>query len=528
VVLYELLKGRRPFGGENSISTMAEILHKEPEPISGPEELARLVARCLKKSPSERYQSATEVAHALVQIQARPSAQASIAVLPFADMSPGRDHDWFGDGVAEEIINALSHVSGLKVIARTSAFAFKGKHEDVRRIADALGVENVLEGSVRKAGNRVRVTAQLITAADGSHLWSERYDREMEDVFAIQDEIAQAITEALQITLGPKTAVLRRYAPNLPAYEALLRGRHQIFNYTPESWPVAKGCFERAIALDPRYAEPHASLGFGYLLMETNGIESLRVVAPLIRAEAKNALELDPAEPGPHFLLGAVAAAHDYDWPEAERQFRAALEADAVSADTRWAYASLYLQPRGRFQEAAAEMQRAVEQDPLNAGWRSIHMSHLVHAGAPDQALAEAPKVFEIDGNHWITYFSLFEAYHAKGMWAEALDAAEQGWRAAPWSNVIKGALAGCLARAGDKARAAELIRQMGDSPKPAISRVLYHILASEIEAAADWYQKSIEERELFALIFSRAPICSDLRQSARWAKLAKSMNLPA
>ena len=206
-----------------------------------------------------------ELKGALEEISARSGdRQPSIAVLPFENMSGDKENEYFSDGLAEEIVNALTRIPGLKVIARTSAFAFKGKHEDIRRIAEALSVNHVLEGSVRKAGSRIRVTAQLITAADGSHLWSERYDREMIDVFAIQDEIAQAIAGALQMKLAVKPG-RARHTPKLPAYEALLKGRHHMLRYSVESLAQAKDCFERAMALDPDYSEPHANLGLELL-----------------------------------------------------------------------------------------------------------------------------------------------------------------------------------------------------------------------------------------------------------------------
>ncbi|HTC90683.1 MAG TPA: protein kinase, partial [Bryobacteraceae bacterium] len=235
-VFYEMLSGRRAFTGNSAIAIMAAILHKEPEPFEATPALKIILTRCLRKSPVDRFQSMTQVKEALLAASGvssqgtavsgtpQPTPIPSIAVLPFANMSREADDEYFSDGLAEEIINLLAHVSGLKVIARTSAFAFKGKNEDIRKIAETLGVNNVLEGSVRRAGNRLRITAQLIHAADGSHLWSERYDREMTDVFAIQDEIAQAITAALKLTLSI-SVVQQRYQPNLPAYEAFLRAR---------------------------------------------------------------------------------------------------------------------------------------------------------------------------------------------------------------------------------------------------------------------------------------------------------------
>jgi serine/threonine-protein kinase len=294
-------------------------------------------------------------------------------VLPFSNMSADKDNEYFSDGLAEEIINRLAHVSGLRVIARTSAFAFKGKNEDLRRIAHVLGVTSILEGSVRRAGTRMRVTVQLIAASDASHLWSERYDRELSDVFAIQDEIAEAIAVALQVKLAGSS----QFTPKLPAYEALLQGRYHRQKFTPEAHLRAKECFEQAVALDPGYAAPHAELGLNYLLFATNGIRTMIEVAPFIQAEARKALELNPSDVDSHFLLGTVAAVHDYDWKAAAGHFEKVMSPSFVSADARWAYARFYLAPLGRLRESAEEMQRAVEQDPLNVVWRAVLGSHL-------------------------------------------------------------------------------------------------------------------------------------------------------
>jgi serine/threonine-protein kinase len=468
-----------------------------------------------------------ELKAALEQISARSGGrQPSIAVLPFENMSGDKENEYFSDGLAEEIVNALTRIPDLKVIARTSAFAFKGKHEDIRRIAEALGVTNVLEGSVRKAGSRIRVTAQLITAADGSHLWSERYDREMTDVFAIQDEIAQAITGALQMKLAVKPG-RARHTPKLPAYEALLKGRHHMLRHSVESLARAKDCFERAMALDPDYSEPHANLGLNYFLLVMTGMLSLKETMPLVRAEAKEALNLDPSESGPHFLLGAVAAAYEYDWKRAADHFAIATAGTSVSAETHWAYASLYLQPLGRFQEAVFHMERAVEHDPLNGMWRGVLASHLTHAQLYDRAIEQANEALKIDATNYVPHFTLGEAYATMGRWPEAISALEQAHRIAPQDALATGMLAGALVRLGEETRAEGLIREMGEAPRPIVGRVLYHVLCSETEPAADWYERAIEQRDPFALVFANGPLCSTIRQTCRWPKLASMMNLP-
>ena len=211
-------------------------------------------------------------------------AAPSIAVLPFANMSRDADDEYFSDGLAEEIINALAQVPELKVIARTSAFAFKGKNEDIRRIAETLGVTNILEGSVRRAGSRIRVTAQLIHAADGTHLWSQRYDREMADIFAVQDEIAAAIAGALKLKLVPAS---ERRMPSLPAYEAYLRYRSYQWQFTREASQRSRECLEQALALDPEFALPYVGLADYHLALAAVGGIPSREAMPRARELAR-------------------------------------------------------------------------------------------------------------------------------------------------------------------------------------------------------------------------------------------------
>ena len=525
-VLYEMLSGARAFDGPSLADVLSAILRDEPRPLSAPASLASVVARCLQKAPADRFATASDLRVALLQMTSPAvAATPSIVVLPFANISRDPDDEYFSDGLAEEIINQLAQIPGLKVIARTSAFAFKGQHTDIRKIADALGVTTVLEGSVRRSGTRIRVTAQLITAADGSHLWSQRYDRELADVFDVQDDIAQAIAGALQVKLALRSAA---HTPSLPAYDAFLRGRHHLFKFSPEGWRRAKECFEEAIHLEPSWTQPLVTLGLGYLLAEGNGLEKLRETAPRIRALAEQALRLSPAEPSPRFLIASVAAAHDYDWPEALRQFRASLAAPTTSADLRWAWASIYLQPLGHCRESSAEMRLAVEQDPLNVSYRAILASHLVHARLYDEALLEVQKALDIDRNNFAARLILVETLQAQGAVADAVAAAEQAYEAAPWNGNIVGMFAGLLAQVGQAARGEALMRQLDEADANPFSRVFFHVLRSEIDLAADWYERAIEQRELFALICAPAPLTLPLRESTRWPRLARLMNLPS
>jgi TolB-like protein/tRNA A-37 threonylcarbamoyl transferase component Bud32 len=363
-VLYEMITGQQAFSGTSVVDVLIAIMRDEPRPVRRSPEIARIVARCLRKRPSERFQSMADIKAALSLIAAKPMEQKpSVAVLPFANMSRDADDEYFSDGLAEEILNVLAHIQELKVIARTSSFAFRGKEQDITKIAEALRVGTILEGSVRRAGSRIRVTVQLIDAVDGSNLWSERYDRELTDVFAVQDEIATAIAGALQVELTGKPT--RPHQPNLPAYEALLKGRHQMVKSSPDAWKRARGHFEQSIALDPDYAEPHAELAYCFFNVGFWGLRPPTEAMLLARVEASRALELSPADPIAHLVLCVVAALYDCDWREAEHQYRLGLAADPVPPIFR---ARLFynLVPQGRFEEAIREIETALEQDPLS------------------------------------------------------------------------------------------------------------------------------------------------------------------
>jgi len=240
-------------------------------------------------------------------------------------MSADRENEYFSDGLTEEIINVLAHVPGMKVAGRTSSFFFRGKDIEFAEIGRRLNVEHIVEGSVRKAGNRIRVTAQLIKVNDGFHVWSERYDREMTDIFAIQDEITQAIAEALRLKLSPDAGTRRRQEPNPRAYEAYVKARGHWFKGTLESQARFKESVDHAIELDPEFALPYTLLGGYYSMVAHLGIRPAREVIPLARAAQEEALRLDPSLPEAHALLAVWAGTFSYDWDEAERQWRLAM-----------------------------------------------------------------------------------------------------------------------------------------------------------------------------------------------------------
>jgi serine/threonine-protein kinase len=468
----------------------------------------------------------TEVKACLAAV--RPGAAApSIAVLPFANTSGDKEQEYFSDGLAEEIINALAQIPGLKVTARTSAFAFRGKEQDITRIAEALHVSTILEGSVRRASNRIRVTAELINAADGYHIWSQRYERQLEDVFALQDEMAAAIAAALRVKLSVEPAAARRRTPAIPAYEAYLRGWHYVFSMTPESFSRAKQHLEQAIALDPGFALPYFALGFGYYVLAYNGLMPAHEAMPLVRRATQKALDIDSSLPVAQTLLGRVAALYDYDWKLAEHYYQLAMAHEPVSALVRFGYALYYLLVLGRPLDAAQQMALAVQDDPLNGRYHVALGSCLEESGRDGSE--ELRRAIELEDDYFLTFLHLGRINSSRGRIAEALAAAERAYSLAPWSSRAIGLLAGILVRSGDRDRAQGLLDKLGSGEAygAAHGLAIFHLLCSDIDRAADWVQKAIEERDPSILLSLRLRDAQPLRSSRHWPKLARLMNLP-
>jgi serine/threonine-protein kinase len=527
-VLYEMLTGRRAFDGHTPAQALSAILRDEPAPVPTPSPLEPIVIRCLRKAPSERFATMTELKAALERAFEPQSDQPSIAVLPFANLSADKENEYFSDGLAEEIINALTHVPGLKVTARTSAFAFRGKEQDITKIAQALRVRTVLEGSVRRAGNRIRVTAQLVNAEDGYHLWSERYDREMADIFAMQDEIAQAIAGALQVRLSVRADARARTTPKLPAYEALLKARHYHRKMTPDGLANSRRCFEEAIALDPGFAQAHSELGLSLLIHATENLMPARQAAALMTTEARRALAIDPSLPDAHAAL-ALAAVLDYDWTPAQTQFDLAMACTPVSPQVRYYHATFFLLSLGRLTEAEHQIVRAAQEDPLNAFYRAAVGWINFAAGEESAAEAALQYTLELEERFWIACLWLTALHVRRENLADARVFAERMHALVPTHPFAIGLLAGILSRLGDTPGAEQLLAKLGDGSAygAPTGRVCYHMVRSEIDVAADWFRRAIAQRD------SRAPgilprLFGDrLMSSPQWPSLARLMNLP-
>jgi len=530
-VLYEMLSGSRAFEGSSMAQVLSAVLRDDPRPLQHvPPALQRIVSRCLAKEPGQRFPTMSDVKSALEQVPVKSSdSEASIAVLPFTNMSADKENEYFSDGLAEEIINALTHIPGLKVTARTSAFAFRGKEQDIRKIAQALDVRTILEGSVRRAGNRIRVMAQLINAANGYHLWSERYDREMSDVFAIQDEIAQAIAAALQVTLSGESVTVRRYTPRLPAYEAYLKALYYAQKLTPESMSRSRDCFEEAILLEPEFALAHSAFGNYFAQLAIYGLLPAHEAMPRVRIEARKALDIDPSLPEAHAMLGLVAALYDYDWTEAGRRFQLATACEPVSAQVRYYYGFYYLFTVGRYKEAVEQQERARKEDPLNLLSRVQLAPSLRAAGRYADALSELHKVRQLDENFWPLSFLLGIVHASQGNFAEAAPYAEKAYSLAPWMTVNIGLFAAMLKRTGDVKWSDELLQKLlpGEAYAAPLGLAHFYLYSGELDKAIDWSEKAIEQRQPAVLFFLNVHV-QQLRSSPRWPGLARLLNLPS
>ena len=518
-VLYELLCGRRAF------DSLAAVLRDDPAPLESP--ACDVVAKCLKKQPRDRYASMAEVRAALKQVSsARSQQQPSIAVLPFVNMSGDKEHEYFSDGLAEDVLNLLAKLPALKVIARTSSFAFRGKEQDIRQIGEALNAKTILEGSVRRAGNRIRVTAQLIDAGDGAQLWSERYDRELIDVFEVQDEIAAAIATALHLKLAPTKAAAERYKPSIPGYEAWLKGRHCSYTVTPDSLARAKEYLEQAISLDPGFALPYSELARLYVSLALSNVVPATDAMLQLECLAHKALAIEPSLAQAHSCLAMKAFLFDYDWTEAERQFSLALAEEPAPplACMDYAIFSFALGCAGRAEE---RMRQVVEAEPLVSFYR-MHLAMIYFAtGRLDEAEWEFHNILELGQDYSVGWHLLGLLHLERGDTDEAIRCLEKALPGRRKSVV--GTFAGLLARTGQRDRAMGLLAELGapESYGVPLALALFHLHQGETEAAADWWEKAIDQRDPGAVMWPRYQAGGALRSSPRWPELAGRMNLP-
>jgi TolB-like protein/Tfp pilus assembly protein PilF len=503
-----MITGQKPFHKATATDTMVAILQNPPPPLrecgrDWPVELDPVIMRCLEKDPGARYGSAAEVVQALREIRdaARSDTwktpasqaattgtvlvtptgmhvyQASVAVLPFVNMSADKENEYFSDGLAEELINVLSRIEGLHVASRTSAFSFKGKNEDVRKIGTQLNVATVLEGSVRKAGNRVRISVQLVNVADGYQLWAETYNRQLEDIFVIQDEIAQNIAKALQVILTEKDrrASDKVHPADVQAYDYYLRGMQFFHQFRRKGFDFAREMFTRAIAIDPKYARAYAGLADCHSVLYTNWDKNPGHLEEADAASRK-ALELGPELAEAHAARGlAVMLKENYE--EARKEFEAAIRLNPNLFEAHYFYARGCL-AEGKLPEAAALFAKAallrpedyqaplvgagvlmglgrqaeaesafrhglqaaekrLEQHPDDARAYCLGALAWVQLGKPERSLEWAKRALQIDSEEPMTYYNVACVYALVKKVEEAIDCLENavkyGYRHKAW-----------------------------------------------------------------------------------------------
>ena len=593
VILFEMLTGRAPFEGDTpfivGVKHKSEI-PKNPKEFNAhiPEDLSRLILKCLEKTKATRFQSADELRSDIEKIEkgiptaeraipqmkpltskeitvkfslkkllipsviviaavilgvsiwrflprkeaapAKPGKQ-SIAVLPFEDLSPSKDQEYLCNGMAETLINALTKIKNLWVPARTSSFSFKGKNLSIQEIGRQLGVDNLLESSVQVIGNKLRITANLIQVKTGSHVWSQAYDRQLKDVFAIQDEIAQAIVKALKITLlGEKEASLvKNYTHSLEAYNLYLQGRYFWYKRTDEGMLESAKYFDRAIDIDPAYALAYAGLADTYITLGQWRVAPPKSVYPKAKQAAIKALEIDEGLGEAHASLAMIKRDFEWDWPGSDEEFKRAIELNPnYSVAHQWY--SEYLVTVGRFEQAIAEVKRAQELDPLSLVNYIAAAIVFRMARQFDLALAECQKAIDLDPNYGPAYLYRGYSYMSKGIHEKAvLDIKKYLALSRPSPN-FQSKLAVSYALAGNKNEALKILGDlMKRADKDYISPMalvdIYQALGAKDEAFL-WLDKAIEERAYGIIYLKTSPDYDALRSDPRFDKLLRKIGL--
>jgi serine/threonine protein kinase/Tfp pilus assembly protein PilF len=543
VVVYEMLTGTLPFQGNTQQALTHSILQGEPECLTrlrrdAPMDLERMLSRMMQKDLLKRPESMKTVVEELQAMRrdtvtnaSTPNRPPSIAVLPFVNMSADPEQEYFCDGMAEEVINALTQIPDLRVIARTSAFFYKGRDANIRDIGRELDVATILEGSVRKAGNRLRITAQLIDTASGHHLWSERYDRNLDDVFAIQDEITLAIVDQLKPKLlgGVKARVVERQAVEPDVYDLYLRGLHYNVEFKPEAVPKAIQYFQQAIERDPTYAPAYAGLAVAYCFPPLFG-QMLPVEAiPRAKVMALKAVQIDEGLPAAHAALGFFKMYYEWDWAGAQQCFERAIELNPGFATvSRW-YA-LHLFHRERTEEAVAEIERALHLDPLSVDANRQCALIYSFAGQHDRALAAASRALELDASAPFIHQLMGTTYGFKSMYEEALAELEKEKEISKglyaWPEVMS-AWVYVLSGQPEKARE-ECDRLLAHAKQQYVSPYLVacaHWLTGQDAEGFEWADRAFEQHDPW-LCFIRYCLLESIRSDPRYRALLRKMNL--
>lgn len=454
----------------------------------------------------------------------------SVAVLPFLNLSASVEDQYFGDGLADEVITALSSVLGLRVTARTSSFAFRGREHDIREIGRRLNAQAVLEGSVRRSGSRIRVTAQLIGAKQGYLLWSARFDRELTDLFSIQDEITRAIVAALRVRLTHSVPRVVSPTGNQEAYHLWLRARYHTQRQTPDEILRSRELFAQAIVLDPAFARAHLGLAESSWEGAIIGLLCPRDAVAIGRQSVLKALEIDDTLGEAHAMLGIYRGVHDFDWEAAERAFRCARELSPASPEVRRRYAAFLLEPTMRLDEAHAELDWALELDPLSPVVHTYLAHHLIYRRDFQQAAKELRLAVDLDPSYWLAHLMLGGTYLFRGEFESAIAICEKVLEACGPNPHLLGATALVSGLLANRQRVEGIRRQLIDlsclSYDFKLAHAWTHLGLGENEACLDWLEKAVNEREPLIVEFQPKPLYDAIRDHPRFQALLSTMHL--
>ena len=550
LVLYEMATGLRAVRGATDAVVYDAILNRQPKPLllvdpSLPRGLEQIIERCLQKRPEARYRSASALLADLRSLKTRSgtdqlstttrsvmTTMPSIAVLAFVDMSPLKDQDYFCEGMAEELINALTQLPGLQVSSRTSAFQFKGKAVDVSEIGAKLRVETVLEGSVRKAGNRLRISVRLVDASDGRDRWAERYDREIDDVFAVQDEIARTIAEKLKVHLGADagTPIVKRGTDDLDAYNFYLQGRYHWMSRRGEFFKRAVECFERAIERDSSYAAAYAGLADAYNTVGVTGLLPPHVAVAKAKPAAERAVLLDGSLAEAHGALGTIRMYFDWDFAGAEEEFRTAIAINPSAGFTHALFGQL-LGYQGREAEAVAEAVRANQLDPASAVTSYSTVGIYWHLRRYEEGLIECRRALELDPTLLMALGLEMVLLSFLDRHEEAVAAADRATALLERHRRILSFAAIVYARAGLRERALAGIQELRTrtTTEYVSPLTLGHVFVAlgEIDEAFEWLERSYDERTPLLVSTAISPLCDPIRDDSRYETLLKKIGVP-
>lgn len=535
-LLYELLTGRRAFQGSSTLSILASILRDEPAPLESASEMQRVIARCLRKHPADRYQSVADLRAALEKATSHNALAdhervPSIAVLPFTNLSANKDNEYFSDGLAEEILNALTRLPGLRVIGRVSAFSYRGRENAIAEIGHRLRVASILSGSVQRSGNRIRVSAQLINIADESQVWSQRYDREMRDLFDIQDEIAQAIVKQLKVNLRSRSGqrLIKRHGGIPEAHSLYLKGNFHYSKLTPAEMEKGRKLLEQAVELDPRHAPAWFSLADAYIATAHFGGISPLQQWPKARVAADRALEADHDFAEAKAAVGFLAAVSEFRWEDGLLGLDAALRVNPTSARALFWRADV-LHCMGRTEEAYADACRAAELDPLFTLYRRYCAYYCLLMAQPERAVEHMHQILEIDPNYVVGAYLLGEAYSLLGRHEEGIALLEKEQRDGPGAFLPLGFLAWAYVRGGRRAQAERFLAKLREAARsryiPPGTIAMAALAVDDVETALLAMEDAVCERDPNLSFGIRTRYFHMLRSDARYYEILQRMNL--